>query len=178
MERTPACLMGLTTVESFSRTLNEPRTHRSVRDESAKTSSGPVTSRLCTSSKRTMSTDRVRTPPCWLLYSEGSNDEFPTFPAIEVPTEVPDVDPPTPEDNSVDKWAALCIHVPAPATIHRCPVASPTTYHWRPHRNAPLELRRWQASTLPTAPTTATDVLSIKKTLTTRAVDGMASPLP
>ena len=79
------------------------------------------------------------------------------------PMTSPATDPPTPEDNSVDKSAALCIRVPAPGAIHHGSAAAPMTRYWRPHRNSPSELRRWQASTLPTAPTTATDVLSIKR---------------
>ena len=44
------------------------------------TSSGPVTSRLCTSSKRTIST--VRMCPSVTRPGDGSNDEYPTFYAI------------------------------------------------------------------------------------------------
>ena len=44
------------------------------------TSSGPVMSRLCTSSKRTIST--VRMIPSLARPGDGSNDEYPTFYAI------------------------------------------------------------------------------------------------
>lgn len=49
----------------------------------AKTSTGPVTSRLCTSSKRTTRT--VRMVSILGGRGDGRNDEYPTFPAIAPP---------------------------------------------------------------------------------------------
>ena len=47
-----------------------------------KTSSGPVTSRLCTLSNRTMR--MVRVAMCWMVgcVAGGSKDVFPTFPVM------------------------------------------------------------------------------------------------
>ena len=80
-------------------------------------------------------------------------------------------DPPTPGDNSVDRWITLCIPPSRPAPVHR-PRHSPRAAHARcPHGTAPVELYRRRASTPPTALTTATGVLLSRKTLITRAVD-------
>ena len=48
----------------------------------AKTSTGPVTSRLCTPSKRTTRTVRCAMPSILGGGGDGRNDEYPTFPAI------------------------------------------------------------------------------------------------
>lgn len=52
------------------------------RSAPAKTSRGPVTSRLCTPSKRTRSTVRWGMPRFFGRGGHGRNDGFPTFPAV------------------------------------------------------------------------------------------------
>src|SRR4029077_20898041 len=70
---------------------------------------------------------------------------------------------PTPEDNSVDKWALLCTPALAPASIHRHRRSPRPEQRSCPHRAAPDELDKRRTSTPLTGLTTATGVLSIER---------------